>query len=92
MVMMNCSELLNNAANKNKQVARTDRVLLEDEQYMTNVKSKLPLSPTPSHNYSDIYMKLLSLCFDFLFLFSSKLYHFIYHLVSLIELHLLHLL
>ena len=37
--MIICKKLFNKAANESKQVARTDRVLLEDEYHMTNVKS-----------------------------------------------------
>jgi hypothetical protein len=43
--MIICKKLFNKAANESKQVARADRVLLEDEHIMTNVKSKSPLPP-----------------------------------------------
>ncbi len=78
--MIICKKLFNKAANESKQVARTDRVLLEDEYHMTNVKSMSTL------------LHLFDLLAFLSSLFDTKLQQAIYPLVRLIALHTLHVL
>ena len=78
--MIICKKLFNKAANESKQVARTDRVLLEDEYHMTNVKSM------------STHLHFFDLLAFFSLLFDTNPRKTIYPLVRLIELHALHVL
>jgi hypothetical protein len=81
--MIICKKLFNKAANESKQVARTDRVLLEDEYHMTNIKSMCP-HPLFFFVFFSLFFKSFLVPF---FLFGTNAHEATYPLVRLIELH-----